>query len=41
VVKKREQLIAALADAMKRLGNQPDTLRGLQTGALARVRQLR
>jgi hypothetical protein len=38
---KREQLIAALADAMKRLGNQPDTLRGLQTGALARARQLR
>ena len=37
---KREQLIAGLAGAMKSLSSQPDTLRGLQTGALARARQL-
>ena len=36
----RQQLIAALAEAMKILADQPDTLRGVQLGALARAREL-
>ncbi len=36
----RQQLVAALADAMKILADQPDTLRAVQLGALARAREL-
>jgi glycosyltransferase involved in cell wall biosynthesis len=36
----RQQLVAALADAMKVFVDQPDTLRALQDGALARAREL-
>lgn len=35
----RHQLVAALAEAMKSLADQPDTLRAVQLGALARARQ--
>jgi glycosyltransferase involved in cell wall biosynthesis len=36
----RQQLVAALADAMKSLADQPDTLRAVQLGALSRAREL-
>ena len=36
----RQQLVAALAEAMKILADQPDTLRAVQLGALARAREL-
>ncbi len=36
----RKQLVAALAEAMKFLADQPDGLRALQLGALARAREL-
>jgi glycosyltransferase involved in cell wall biosynthesis len=36
----RQQLVAALSEAMKVLAEQPDTLRAMQLGALARAREL-
>jgi glycosyltransferase involved in cell wall biosynthesis len=36
----RQQLVAALAEAMKALADQPDTLRALQLSALFRAREL-
>jgi glycosyltransferase involved in cell wall biosynthesis len=36
----RQQLVAALAEAMTILADQPDTLRAVQLGALARAREL-
>jgi len=36
----QQQLVAALAEAMKVLADQPDTLRAVQLGALARAREL-
>lgn len=36
----RQQLVAALAEAMKSLADQPDRLRAVQLGALARAREL-
>ena len=35
----RQQLVAALAEAMKILAGEPDTLRAVQLGALARARE--
>jgi glycosyltransferase involved in cell wall biosynthesis len=36
----RQQSVAALAEAMKIMADQPDTLRAVQLGALARAREL-